>query len=74
LPSVSTIANGAVIGAGSVVTRDVLPYSVVAGNPAEVVRYRFPDHIIEKLQAERWWEKSIEEIGPRMHEFQRTFE
>jgi virginiamycin A acetyltransferase len=60
LPSVATIANGAVIGAGSVVTKDVSPYSVVAGNPAEVVRCRFPDHIIEKLQAERWWEKSIE--------------
>ncbi len=44
-----TLGQGAVIGAGSVVVRDVPPYSVVAGNPAKVVKYRFEESIIREL-------------------------
>lgn len=44
-----TIGQGAVIAAGSVVTKDVPPYSVVAGNPAKVIKYRFSQAVIEKL-------------------------
>lgn len=44
-----TIAQGAVIAAGSVVTRDVPPYAIVAGNPARVIKYRFPDSNIQNL-------------------------
>lgn len=50
-----TIGNGAVVGAGSVVTRDVPDYAVAAGNPARVLRYRFPDQVIEKLDGLEWW-------------------
>lgn len=51
-----TIGDGAVIGAGAVVVRDVPPYAVALGVPARVVRYRFPPEDIETLRALRWWE------------------
>ena len=50
------IGTGAIIGMGSVVTKDVLPYSIVAGNPARLIRMRFSDEIIESLIASKWWE------------------
>jgi len=57
-----TIHNGAVIGAGSVVTGDVPAYSVVAGNPARVLRTRFQPDIIAQLQRIAWWDWSAEKI------------
>lgn len=62
MPSVDTIGNGAVIGAGAVVFKDVPPYAVVVGNPGRVVRYRFSPATIAHLLEERWWEKDIEDI------------
>lgn len=50
------IANGAVIGAGSVVTHDVPPYAVVAGNPARVLRYRFGEDVQSALEESKWYE------------------
>ncbi|OBU27815.1 antibiotic acetyltransferase [Photobacterium kishitanii] len=56
LPSVSIIERGAVIAAGSVVTKNVSKYSIVAGNPAKVVKMRFSENIIEKIEMSKWWE------------------
>lgn len=50
-----TIGDGAVIGAGAIVTKDVPPYAVVAGVPARVIRYRFTPEQIEKLHSIAWW-------------------
>lgn len=54
-----TIGDGAMVAAGSVVTKDVAPYMIVGGNPAKVIRPRFEAHVIEKLMAVRWWRYSF---------------
>jgi len=51
-----TIGDGAVVGARAVVTRDVAPYSIVAGNPARLVRQRFDEPIARRLLALKWWD------------------
>jgi Acetyltransferase (isoleucine patch superfamily) len=61
LPGV-TIGDGAIIGANSVVGSDVAPYTIVAGNPAKVIRKRFDDELIDLLLQFKWWDKSIDEI------------
>ena len=61
------INDGAIIGANSVVTKDVKPYEFVAGNPATHRKYRFDEEIIELLQKLKWWdleEKKIRELMP----------
>ena len=62
LPGVQ-IGDGAIIGANSVVGSDVAPYTIVAGNPAKLLRKRFDDALIELLLRFRWWDRSIEEIN-----------
>lgn len=62
-----TIGNGAVIAAGAVVTKDVAPYSIVAGNPACHRRYRFAEEWIDALQRKiKWWDWPIETILERI--------
>ena len=62
-----TIGHGAVVAARAVVTRDVAPYTIVAGNPARPVRTRFSEMQIEALLATRWWDlprAAVEELLP----------
>ncbi len=61
LPGV-TIGDGAVIGAFSVVTKDVAPYAIVAGNPATERRRRFAPETVERLLRVAWWNWPIERI------------
>jgi acetyltransferase-like isoleucine patch superfamily enzyme len=61
------IGDGAIIGAGSVVSRSVDPYAIVAGNPARLIRYRFPAPVREALLKIRWWDWSLQEIWSARH-------
>ena len=61
LPGVH-IGDGAIVGANSVVGSDVEPYTIVAGNPAKVIRKRFDDELIALLLRFKWWDRSVEEI------------
>ena len=62
LPGCKLVGRGAIIGAGSVLTRNVEPYSIVAGNPARFIRPRFEADLIAALEESRWWEKSADEL------------
>lgn len=56
------IGDGAVIAAGSLITSEVQPYSIVGGNPAKLIRKRFSDEDIEKLLQLKWWNWPHEKI------------
>ncbi len=61
LPGVH-VGDGCIIGANSVVAKDIPPYSVVVGNPARVVRRRFDDEMIDLLEKLEWWNKTTNQI------------
>lgn len=65
LPGV-TVGDGAIIGARAVVAADVPAYAIVAGNPANVIKRRFDDRTIERLQAIAWWNWPVEKIGDNL--------
>ena len=62
LPGVN-IGDGAIIGANSVVGSNISPYTIVAGNPAKVIRKRFDEELIDLMLRFKWWDKRITEIN-----------
>ena len=72
MPGVN-IGNGAVIGAGAVVTHDVEPYAIVAGVPAQKIKMRFSDDLIIRIEGSKWWDWDHQIIKERLADF-RDFE
>nr|WP_315026738.1 CatB-related O-acetyltransferase [uncultured Chryseobacterium sp.] len=67
------IGRGAIIGAGSVVTKDVEPYAIVAGNPAKKIRNRFDQKAIDELESSKWWEWNKADILKNEAFFNKNF-
>lgn len=61
-----TIGHGAIVAAASVVARDVPPYAVVGGNPARIIRMRYPDEVIADLLDLAWWDWPLDRIEARL--------
>ena len=56
------IGDGAIIGANSVVAKDVPPFAIVVGNPAQIKKFRFDDETIKLLLELKWWDKDVDEV------------
>lgn len=69
LPQCRMIADGAIVGAGSVVTRDVPEFAVVGGNPAKVIGWRYPAELQRVVKGTKWWDRDIGELLPCLHLF-----
>lgn len=66
-----SIGTGAVVAAGAVVTKDVDDYTIVAGNPARVVRRRFPEEIAARLRRLAWWDWDHGRLRAALPDFRR---
>lgn len=65
----ASIGNGAVVGAGAVVTKDIPDYAIAVGNPARVIKYRFTQEQIDKLNEIKWWDWPLEKIEACYEDF-----
>lgn len=72
LPGVR-IGDGAVVGAGSVVTRSLPDFCVAVGSPAKVIRFRFPREVIDVLGINPWWNWTVREVRDRREFFETDF-
>ena len=68
-----SVGYGAVIGAGSVVREPIPDFAIAVGNPARIIKYRFPKHCIEFLLKIRWWDWSLKKIRKNKHFFEIDF-
>lgn len=64
-----TIGNGAIVGSGAVVTHDVPAYAIAVGLPARVIKQRFPDAIIARMEALAWWDWEHQRIRTALEDF-----
>ncbi len=64
-----SIGTGAVVGAGAIVTKDVPDYAIVVGQPARIVRQRFPETLAERISALAWWDWSHEKLRGALADF-----
>jgi len=64
------IGDGAIVGAGAVVTRSIPAYAIAVGNPAKVIRYRYPDEIVELIKPVDWWNWSDEKLRANVDLFE----
>lgn len=58
-----TLGTGCVIGAGAVVTGSVPPYAIMGGNPARLIRFRFPEEIVAELLKSLWWNYKVSDFA-----------
>jgi hypothetical protein len=58
-----TIGHGSIVGAGSTVTKDVPPFSIVAENPAKLIKMRFDEETILRFLATAWWDQPLDVVG-----------
>jgi acetyltransferase-like isoleucine patch superfamily enzyme len=74
LSTCSDIGDGAVIGAGAVVNRNVPAYGIAVGNPARIVDFRFSKETISRLIESQWWNKSMKELALNFEQYQKPLE
>lgn len=65
----ANIGNGVIAAAGSVITKDVPDYAIVAGVPARIIRYRYQSEQIDALNAIAWWNWTDDQIRERFDDF-----
>ncbi|MEH2471595.1 phosphonate metabolism protein (transferase hexapeptide repeat family) [Nitrobacteraceae bacterium AZCC 2161] len=65
------IGTGAVVAAGAIVTKDVPAYAIVAGNPARIIRRRFPEEVADALTELAWWDWDHEKLRTALPDFQK---